>query len=58
VWTNQGIFVASIPFDKEFMASLCNKIESFWYGQVFPALVYELTNPDSVPNCLERVNGG
>ena len=40
----------SILFDKEFMASLCKKVESFWYGSVFPAMVDELTNNDSAPN--------
>ena len=50
VRTKKLIFVASIIFDKEFMASLCKKVESFWYGQVFPAMVNELTNNDSAPN--------
>ncbi|CAB4022594.1 Carboxypeptidase D, partial [Paramuricea clavata] len=50
VWTKKEIFVASILYDKEFMTSLCKKVESFWYGQVFPAMVDELTNNDSAPN--------
>ena len=50
VWTKKGIFVASILFNKEFMTSLCKKVESFWYGQVFPVMVDESTNNDSAPN--------
>lgn len=48
VWTEKGIFVAAVPFGEEFVASLFKGVESFWYGQILPVVINELTNTDPV----------
>ena len=46
VWTNKGIFVVPIPFDEEFVTSLCKGIESFWYRHILPVMIHNLLDND------------
>ena len=47
VWTKKGIFVVPVPFDEEFVTSLCKEIESFWYRHVLPVMIHNLLDKDS-----------
>ena len=39
VWTEEGAYTVTVPYDEAFVDVMCRKIEDFWFGHVLPVLI-------------------
>ena len=36
VWTEEGAYTVTLPYDEAFVDVMCRKIDDFWIGHVLP----------------------